>query len=161
MRSARLVLEATFVVGAVLGCAGGDATPAPPPDVPDGVPIVTAPSEESAVELNNRAVGLLRSGMELERAGRPAEAANEYAAALGVAQKSVARSEGSTSGRGYAIGWANMAYCLWKLGRIEEASRAGREVLRINPNYSLDNRFLKALRDGGHPVSVSSEGAGR
>jgi tetratricopeptide (TPR) repeat protein len=160
MRNARLVLPATFVVGAVLGCAD-DATRTPPRSTPDLAPIATPPSEESALELNNRAVGLLRSGMELEGAGRPADAANEYAAALGVAQRAVARSEGSASGRGYAIGWANMAYCLWKLGRIEEASLAGREVLRINPSYSLDNRFLKALRDGGHPVSVSSEGAGR
>lgn len=109
--------------------------------------VATETTETNAEVLNNEAVALLRSGVEANLAGRSDEARELWRAALERADDAIgaaARRNGS-SYPGYDKGWANKAYALWRLDRIDDASAAATEVRRINPAYVFHPAFVAAL----------------
>jgi len=116
-------------------------------DRPSGA-IETSDSRETpAYALNNEAVALLRSGVEANLAGRSDEARGLWRAALERADDAIgaaARSHGPDYA-GYDKAWANKAYALWRLDRIDDAVAAATQVRRINPAYVFHPAFVAAL----------------
>lgn len=95
--------------------------------------------------LNNRAIALLRLGDDALRAGRADEGQMRLEEALDSATRAVDAWR-ARSGREYPRGWANRAYVLWKLGRMQEASEAVKKVREAAPDYTFrPPEFLAAL----------------
>lgn len=98
--------------------------------------------------LNHRGIAKLRLGLTAAAAGRADEARTHLEAALADTTKAVEVWR-ARSGREYARAWANRAYVLWKLGRLDEADESRRKCLEAKPEYEFNAEFLSALKAAG------------
>ncbi len=157
-RWVRAFVVIAAVAGSVPACsssaaAGGDpvqgaSVVAPPPPAPR-----TAPDRRlEAASINNRGVEELRLGVTAADADRPAEARGHFESALAHADAAIEVADGTLDPETatYAIGWANRAYALWKLGRLDDAAAAAWTVLRIESTYQLNPDLVAALATSGH-----------
>mgnify|MGYP002622685630 CR=1 FL=1 len=108
---------------------------------------------ESPTAHNNRAIAQLRLGNIALVANRGPEAQERLLDALASAETALSIQPE------YAIGWANKAYVLWKLGRMDEALAAAQDARRVDPSYRFDPKFVFALVEAGHslPAPAAAE----
>ena len=113
---------------------------------------------EHITALNNRAMALLNLGRNAKRAGRAEDADRDLRAALASAEKAVslASTRYGPDYPGYARGWANKAYVLWALGRMDDAAAAASKARSIDPAYVLNDAFVNALAAAGHPIAPAA-----
>lgn len=104
-----------------------------------------------AAALNNRAIAQLRLGVAAQLAGQEADAKPRLEEAHKLAMKSV-EAWRKRSGREYAKGWANAAYALWKLDRMDEAAAAAKSARGADPAYVFNGQFEAALAAAGRAL---------
>ena len=96
--------------------------------------------------LNNRSIAEMRLGV-AARMGRDERAAKD------LLEEALASVETALEQRPeYPRGWANKAYVLWQLGRLDEALETARHVHELDPGYRLAPRFVQSLARTGRTL---------
>ena len=106
----------------------------------------------NANALNNRATALLRMGNLALVQGRTAEGRKHLEEALTSVEKAIEVVKTRYRGE-YPMGWANKAYILWKLERIDDAVAAAGKARELDPSYVLGPEFVEAMAKAGHPIA--------
>jgi tetratricopeptide (TPR) repeat protein len=104
--------------------------------------------------LNNRAVALMQLGLDAQRAGRAEDADRELSEALADTEKAiaVAAQHFGPDYPGYDKGWANKAYVLWLMGRLDLAAAAAAQTRKIDPAYAFRPVFVSAMAKANRPI---------
>jgi tetratricopeptide (TPR) repeat protein len=106
---------------------------------------------ESPKALNNRAIAQLRLGIGAKQDSNAPAAVEHLEDALASVETAL-RVQPE-----YPIGWANKAYILWHLDRMEAAHAAALEARRLDPGYRFNRQLLQALADAGTPLPPPPE----
>ncbi|MCE9637953.1 MAG: alkaline phosphatase family protein [Planctomycetes bacterium] len=106
---------------------------------------------DHVVAWNARAVALLRLGMDAQRQGRSEEGGKRLTDALESATRAVDTWR-TRSGKEYAKGWANSAYALWRLDRMDDALAAALKARGAEPTYAFAVPFVTALATSGRTL---------
>ena len=104
---------------------------------------------------NNESVLYLRDSVQATNSGQTDAAETFLRNALesaGCAIRYSARDERGQ--RGSARAWANQAYALWRLGRVEEARASALEARRVDSAYVFHRRFLEEMASAGQAIPV-------
>lgn len=104
--------------------------------------------------LNNRAIALLRLGVNAKIEGRADEADRNLREALANAEKaiSIAADRYGPDYPGYDKGWANKAYILWHMGRLDDAAAAAAKARKIDSSYTFNAQFVSAMAAASRPI---------
>jgi predicted AlkP superfamily phosphohydrolase/phosphomutase/tetratricopeptide (TPR) repeat protein len=104
-----------------------------------------------ALALNNRAIALLRMGIAAQLRGNADEARPRIEEAVDSATRAVDAWR-ERSGKEYPRGWANRAYALWKLDRMDEAYTSAQKAREADPAYTFNPQFEAALTASGRTL---------
>jgi tetratricopeptide (TPR) repeat protein len=102
--------------------------------------------------LNNRSIAHLRMGMLAREAGRADECEKHLLSAVASADEGITSWRDRT-GKEYAKAWANRAYALWQLDRLDDAAESARKALATEPGYTLSPRFVAKMKETGRKLS--------
>jgi predicted AlkP superfamily phosphohydrolase/phosphomutase/tetratricopeptide (TPR) repeat protein len=105
-----------------------------------------------SIAQNQRAVALLRLGIDAQHHGRNDEAQRRLENALEASEKAISL-HSAQFGTEYVRGLANKAYVLWRLGRTKEAADAGERVRALSPSYVLSPGYVAAMAESGRSIA--------
>lgn len=108
--------------------------------------------------LNNLAIAHLRLGVGAKHDGRAEEADRNLRLALESAEKAIAIAADRFGADypGYDKAWANKAYVLWHMGRLDDAAAAAARTRKIDPSYTFNTMFLAAMADANRPIAPAA-----